>query len=139
MAFDVNYVAVLVAAVVSIVLGMLWYSPALFGKQWMKLVGLTQKDMNKMKKKGMTGSYVGMIISSLVLAYVLAVFIGIAGTTGIAGGLQIGFWLWLGFQATVTLGNVLWAGGPFKLWVLNNSFNLLSVLVQGAIIATWAF
>ena len=47
----VNYLAVLVAAIVSMVIGGLWYSPLLFGNVWMKLSGITQKDVEKAKKK----------------------------------------------------------------------------------------
>ncbi len=35
----INYVAVAAAAVGAFVLGALWYSPLLFGKEWMKLRG----------------------------------------------------------------------------------------------------
>ncbi len=42
---DINYWAVLVAAVVSMVIGALWYSPVLFGKLWMKYSGLSDKKL----------------------------------------------------------------------------------------------
>ena len=48
----VNYVAVVGAAVVSFIIGMLWYSPLLFGNAWMKAGGFSKKDINKAKKKG---------------------------------------------------------------------------------------
>jgi len=44
---QVNYVAVLVCAVVTFLLGGLWYSPVLFAKRWVALVGLTEEQMKK--------------------------------------------------------------------------------------------
>lgn len=41
------------------------------------------------------------------------------------------------FIAPVTLGVVLWEGKPWKLWVLNNGYQLLSLLVMGVILAIW--
>ncbi|MBI3341870.1 DUF1761 domain-containing protein, partial [Candidatus Curtissbacteria bacterium] len=38
MEFQINYMAVVAAAVVNMVLGFLWYGP-LFGKPWMKMMG----------------------------------------------------------------------------------------------------
>lgn len=50
---------------------------------------------------------------------------------------MVGFWNWLGFVAPVTLGGVLWEGKPWKLWGLNNGYQLLSLLVMGVILALW--
>ena len=51
-AVSINYLAVLVAAIASIVLGFVWYGP-LFGKTWTQLMGFDKKKMDDMKKKGM--------------------------------------------------------------------------------------
>lgn len=40
---DVNYLAVLVSAIASMVLGMIWYNPSVFGNTWMKLSKLSEK------------------------------------------------------------------------------------------------
>ena len=47
---DINYLAVLIAALASYVLGALWYSPVLFGKLWMKLSKIDPKNMDAAKK-----------------------------------------------------------------------------------------
>ena len=69
-----NWLAVVIAAVVSIVLGFLWYGP-LFGKTWMRMTGHTKKDMEMAKKKGMTASYILMLIGTLISVCVLGVLI----------------------------------------------------------------
>ena len=46
-----NWLAILAAAVLHVLVGMFWYSPQLgFGKQWMKLVRLTKKDVKEGQK-----------------------------------------------------------------------------------------
>jgi len=124
---SVNLWAVLVAAVASFVLGGLWYGP-LFGKSWAKLAKV------KAMKKGMGSGHLAMFISSLVTAYVLAVFIGLAGA-GVGTALAVGFWTWLGFYATLTLGGVLWKGEPINLYWLNNGYGLLNLLLMALVIS----
>ncbi len=134
---DINYLAVLVAALASYVLGALWYSPVLFGKLWMKLSNLDPKNMDAAKKHMVRGYVLGFV-AALVMSYILAHWVDYAEATTISGGLQAGFWAWLGFVATVTLGSVLWENKPFKLYLLNNAYNLVSLLLMGALLAMWA-
>jgi len=57
--------------------------------------------------------------------------------TGIPAGLMSGFWNRLGFVAAVTSGTVLREGKSRKLWMLTNSFYLVSLLVMGVVRALW--
>ncbi len=137
----INYGAVFVAAMVSMVVGGLWFSPVLFGKTWMKLSGITPKKIAEAKKKGMNGmalSYFGQFIASLVTAYVLAHFVDYANATTFVLGLQTGFWVWLGFVAPIMLGMVLWEGKPMQLYILNVGHYLVCLLLMGGILAAWA-
>jgi hypothetical protein len=43
---EVNYLAVLLAAAATMIIGFLWYSPILFGNVWMKQIGLKAEDMS---------------------------------------------------------------------------------------------
>ena len=133
----INYIVVLIAAIASMIVGALWYSPLLFGNLWAKLSNFSKSDMEKAKKKGMGSSYFMAFIGSLVTAFVLAAFINLAGAESLRVALEIAFWLWLGFIATTTLSSVLWEGKPVKLYMLNNAHNLVSILIMAAIIASF--
>ena len=133
----VNYLAILVAAIVAYVIGALWYSPALFGKAWMKLSGMTKKDLAKAKKKGMAKSYIGMFIALLVMTYVLAFIIEALGGVTVGAGAMVGFWVWLGFYATSLLGGVFWESKPWGLYFLNAAHYLVILLVAGGILGVW--
>ncbi len=135
---DINYWAVLVAAFASYVIGALWYSPLLFGKAWMELMGFTEKDMQDAKKKGMAKKYGIMFVSTLVMSYVLAHVVDYTESTTVIAGAQAGFWIWLGFIAPVSLGSVLWEGKSWTLWLINASYYLVVLLIMGAVLAVWA-
>ena len=134
--YEMNYIAVIVAAIASMALGALWYSPVLFGKQWMAMIGLSEQDMEEGKKK-MGKSYAIMFIGSLVASGVLAMLADRLGKSTFNDALMFGFFVWLGFYATSTLGSVLWEGRPWKLWCINNGFNLVMLLVVSAIVVLW--
>ena len=134
---DVNYLAVLVAAVASMAIGGLWYSPLLFGKIWMKLSGMDEKKIAAAKKKGMAASYVAAYIDSAAMAYVLAHFAKYAGAATPIEGAMAGFWAWLGFVVPLISGTVLWEGKPINLFILKIAHYLVALLVMGAIVAAW--
>ena len=133
----INYIAVLVASVVGFMLGGLWYSNVLFGKTWITLMGFTDQKMEDMKKQGLAKNYIAMAIGKLLMAFVLAYAIAHGGITTMLHGAMKGFWVWLGFVAPVMMGSVLWEGKPVKLYVLNVSYYLVSLVVMGAILGLW--
>src|SRR3989442_12448565 len=66
---NVNLLAVLVAAVLTIALGAVWYSPVLFAKQWMHAHGYTPEKVEEMKRRGGVRRYAGSFLCCLVMAY----------------------------------------------------------------------
>lgn len=135
---DVNLWAVLVCALASMVLGSFWYAPwSPTGKSWMKESGHSMASMDAAKKQGMAWRYLLALVGSFVLAYVLAHFLDYAGATTISEGLEGAFWAWLGFIATVGLGMVLWDGKSWKLYAILMSYQLVLMLIMGAILVSW--
>lgn len=129
----INYLAIFVVSMAFYLFGWLWYSPVLFGKQWMKLSGV------KMPKKGepMAGKMLMGFIATLITVWILEMVIQLLSASTFIAGLMIGFWAWLGFIATTTIGSYLWEGKPFKLWVLNNTYNLLYIALAAGFLAIW--
>src|SRR4051812_24897159 len=95
---DINWIAVILAAVINMAIGAYWYSPRLFGREWMKLIGKKMEDMDKMRSRAGPG-YGIAAIGALIQAWVLAHFVQYAGATTFWRGLLVGFWLWLAFVA----------------------------------------
>ena len=138
MEFDINYMAVLVAGVIVMALGAFWYSPAGFGKSWMKLMGFTEEHMKEMQAKGgMWKYYLGAMLANLVMVFVLAHFIQVGQADTAAEGSMVGFWAWLGFVAMPSLSSVIWEGRSWKLYAINVGYVLVSLKLAGAILAVW--
>jgi hypothetical protein len=136
MDFQINYPAIVAAAVINMVIGTLWFGP-LFGKAWMKMVGFTKEDMQKAKGAGMAKTYIAALAGALVMAYVLAHFVQVGGPATASTGAMIGFWAWLGFVATTVLGPVLWEKKSVNWYLLTVSYYLVILVVNGALLAAW--
>ncbi len=139
----INYLAVLVSTLVMMVLGALWYGP-LFGKQWIALMGFDPEKVREAQEAGMKSmwrSYALMALGALCMSFVLSHTLIFASTylhsEGIAAGIQVGFWTWLGFIAPVTLGSVIWEGKPWTLWAINAGYYLTGLLAIGVLLALW--
>lgn len=130
----INWVAVVVAAVANIVIGMIWYSPVLFGPTWQKKVGLKDVDMRKRRGPAM----VGMILLALLMSYILAHVVSYAQSNTVWQGAETGLWIWLGFVLPVMLMSVIFTGRGKKLFAINAGNMLLTLIVMGAILAAWA-
>jgi len=133
----INWLAVIVAAVASMVVGMIWYNPKVFGHTWMKLAGITHKQAKKQKEKGMGKSMILAFISEVVLAAVLSFFIKSLGAVTVGQGVTIGIVAWLGFVATFSLGTVLWEGKSMNLYFLTNAHNVVTIIVMSIILTVW--
>ena len=133
----INYFAVVVAAVAANALGALWYSPLLFGKQWVALMGWTPAQMEEAKKKGMGKMYAIQFLASLVSAYVMARFVGVWAANDAAAAWQLAFWAWLGFVAAGSIGAVLWENKSVKLYAINVVYSLVSLTIMAMILALW--
>jgi hypothetical protein len=117
------------------VVGFVWYSMAVFGKTWMKEAGISQEDMKKAGKE-MPKTYGTMFVAALITAYVLSVFIDLAGAQDIMSAATVAFWAWLGFVATVLLSGVLFEGKSWNLWGINAGYHLVSMVVMSAVLVT---
>ena len=136
---DVNYIAILVAAIASMAVGFVWYG-VLFKKKWMVLMGFTPESIKSMKMSA-NMAYTIQFAASLVMAYVLAHVIVLSssffGNPALSIGLTSAFFMWLGFVAPVSLSIVLWENKSWHLRAINASHYLAVLLVMGVILALW--
>ena len=132
----ISYPLLLLAAIVGFAVSWVWWGP-LFGKQWMKLSGMTKQELDKAKQKGMGGSLTIAFIANLIMAYVLAALILATGASTLMDGVMLGFWVWLGFVATIGVGAVLWQNKSWGLFWLNNLGWLVTIALMSAVLVVW--
>jgi hypothetical protein len=143
MDIHINYLVVFVAGLANMVLGALWYSPLMFGKVWMKLMGLDKLSkaekakMMERAKPGYAFAFLAALLMSFVMAHMVqsgAIFYHVAG---VEAGLLTGFLIWVGFILTSQINSVLWEGKPVKLYWINTAHYLAAYLITGVILAVW--
>ena len=130
----INYLAVIVAAVVHFIIGGLWYS-LIFANTFIEIVGRAQ--LEQMVADSHWSQYLVAFVTSLVLVYILAHFIQYTGSKTVAGGMQTAFWLWLGFVVTTQLSGVIFEQRKLGLYLLNIGYQLVACLICGVILAAW--
>ncbi|MHA1549478.1 MAG: DUF1761 domain-containing protein [Alphaproteobacteria bacterium] len=125
---SVNWLAIVIAAVVKFAIGAGWYAPPVFGKKWQAVSGVEPDSA------GMPRAMIVGIIGDLIMAYILARFIGHYATDGLVAGAVVGFMAWLGFVATVMLGGMMYENRKMSLFYINGGYQLVGLVVMGAII-----
>jgi hypothetical protein len=133
---EINYWAVLIAGLSSMVVGSIWYMPGMFGKTWIKLTGV---KMNKKMSNGDAAALYGLtLVASLVTAYILAHVAFLShhffNNSFLQDTVTTAFWLWLGFTAARFLVHDLFESRPKQLTLLNVSHEFATVIVMALII-----
>ena len=135
----VNPWAVAVSAVATMVIGFLWYSPILFARPWMRLMGYDPNDKAKLAEmqKSAGKMYAMTFVATIVSAIVLAKIIDLTSVNTVFYGMKVGFAVWLGLVATVQLTGALFGKQPTKLFLINTGYQLICYLAMGGILAKW--
>jgi hypothetical protein len=136
---SLNWLAIFVAAISTMAVGFLWYSPLLFAKPWMREMGCDPNDKAKIDemRKGAAAAYSGSFVASLLSAFTLALILHGLQANDLHVGLMLGFHVWLGFVATVQLTGTLFLKQSMKLFAINTGYQLVCYLVMGAILTAW--
>lgn len=131
---QVNYLAVVLATLSSMVVGTIWYMPNVLGNRWSKLTKVDLKKMgsNPAKAYGLT------IVASFLTAFVLAHMSFIAnqfyGNSFLYDSMMTAFWLWLGFTATRILVHDLFENRPTNLTLITVAHELLTLEVMALVL-----
>ena len=129
---EINYLAVVAAAVSTFLIGGLWYSPLLFYRPWMKANGFSEADV-----KGGEGKIFGLaFLFSLLMAANLAAFLAGPETTaawGATAGLLAGLgWVALGIGVVALFERRSWS-----YILVNGGYFVVAFTVMGAILGAW--
>lgn len=129
-----NHMAIIVSALFLWFLGAAWYSPALFAKPWMAMLGLSKDNPNK---KSLVPGMIASFIGDLVLVFALDHLILWSDAETFGWGALVGFIAWFGFFAAPNLPQGIYENRPFKLFAINNGYWLVGLLVVGGVLAIW--
>ena len=135
----VNWLAVLVCVIVSMISGTIWYNPRTFFPIWWKGIGKTGEP-GMQGNMGMTWGLT--VLSSFIQAVAMSFMVDAMGslmTGGVsaATGAMTGFMLWFGFIMPTYLVNKLFAGHGFNVWAIEVGNHLVNFVLFGAILGAW--
>jgi hypothetical protein len=138
MSIAINVWGVALAAVSSMVVGSIWYMPAVFGKPWAKMTGVKLEQMGKGKPGEMVWTYGSVFVASLVTAYILAAITFLAqqftGDSYLQDALTMALWLWLGFTTARMYVHDTFEMRRKKLTLLNAAHELVTVMIMAVIV-----
>ena len=134
---SINYLPILVSALVAFGISSLWYSPFLFGKEWLALQRIDDAEIETKKAGGIWKSYLSSIIMSIVTFSVLAFIISLVSIRSSTDGAFLGLLVWLGFILPSAISSLLWKKEPLTLILIDCINNLIILTIGGAIIGAW--
>jgi hypothetical protein len=129
---NLNWLAIIVAAISAFALGGLWYSPLMFVKRWMKEARLTEDET---KKANMLKVFGLAFLLSLIAAFFLAMFIG--NDKGAAFGAHAGLMAGFGWVFTYMGISYLFESKTFMHFLINAGYSVISLTIMGGIIGVW--
>lgn len=133
MQVDVNWLAVVLAGLSSMVVGATFYARPVYGTLWMKLAHLDEKKLGNPGK-----SLVLALVMSLVMAFVIAHVAAISrpfyDVSALSAALTTAFWLWVGISLTTVVIHDAFEHRPWKLSFLTVAYQFFAMMAMGLII-----
>ena len=126
---DINWIAVALCAVSSLVIGGLWYSPVLFAGSWQRDAGLSEEQAKSGNPAIIFG---GAFVLSFVAAAVFAMFLG--NEMSLQAATAAGFSAGLCWVAASFAINYLFERRPLRLWLINGGYHTLQFTAFGLIL-----
>jgi hypothetical protein len=128
--FGVNYLAILVAAIAAVAIGIVYYGVFGVGDRQSRMLGASPVRPGPIQ--GATGAVVG-----LVNAWVIAVLSLSLGAASVVDAVSLGALVWLGFGATFKAAQVAFERRPWAIWILQGIHDLIVEIVVAVIVTLW--
>lgn len=127
---NLNWLAVVLAGLAYFVLGAIWYSNLMFGRQYRAALGVTEEAGTPA-----AGPLIVNLIGWLIAALAMGLIAELVGADGFADGAMLGIVIWLGFVFTHQIVNDVYQGSNMELAKINGPYNLLGFVIMGVILA----
>lgn len=134
---EINYWAVLLATLSSMVVGAIWYTPKVFGDYWMKASGVTPSGDARDAVRPILVTLVVSFVTAWVLAGAIWLAYDFYGGSFLVNALLTAIVLWGGFTAARFITHDAFDGRKPGLTVLNCAHELVTLVVMALIIGVW--
>ena len=134
---EINYWAVLLATLSSMVVGSIWYTPRVFGRYWMKAANVTPSGNSRDAIRPILLTLVVSFVTAWVLAGATYLSWDFYGGSFFVNALLTGIILWAGFTAARFITHDAFDGRPTGLTVLNVAHEFVTIVIMAIIIGVW--
>ena len=134
---DLNWLAVIVGALIYFVLGALWYTPAFLGRRWQRSIGW---DPEQTPPEMKITTYALPLLAYLVMAIAVGLVAAATGTDTLGEGIILGLVLGVGLSLMHTLVDATFDPNkpePWTWFAINGSYHALGLLIVSVIVAVW--
>lgn len=136
---QINYLAVLLAAVSSMVIGAGWYAGPVFGDAWMKMIRLDKEKVQQGATAALVGAFLLSVVTAVTLYYVALLLQHFYLDTFFSAALKAALLLWLGIMVPTVVMHGLFERRRKKLMALTVAYEFVAIMVMGLIIGTVGF
>lgn len=127
----VNLLALAIFAVIAFLASSIWYSPLLFGRQFLEWSGVSASSHPSALKA------LSELLRTFILAYVIARLLLRLNVVDWKDALVWGLWLWIGFPVVLLTGSMLWQNVPWQLAAIHSGDWLIKLLLIPAGLTLW--
>lgn len=135
---EINYLAILVCGILSMVVGFIWYGP-IFGEKWLAIIGASADDLEKRKEmQKKAGPLYGIqLILALFQIFVLARFIA----SGESAGIITALWIWAAFVIPTLAGSSMWNNEDRRIsisrFLIQGGYQLVMFVIYSLVLSLW--
>ncbi len=130
----INWLSVIAGTIISLLLGMVWYSPTVFGTPWMRLSKITP---NAQDLKNMHYTLLGAALVGFTLSLGMAWIVAMNKPHSFVAGMYKGLWLWLFFIVPTHFSSVVWEKKPWELFLIHVGYFGVFFGLIGGLMALW--
>jgi hypothetical protein len=134
---DINYLAVILATLSSMIVGSIWYTPRVFGNYWMRTSGVTPSGNSRDAVRPILLTLIVSFVTAWVLAGAAFIAWDFYGGSFFANSVVTAILLWAGFTAARFVTHDAFDARPAGLTVLNVAHEFVTLVVMAVIIGVW--
>jgi len=129
---NINYLGVVLGVLASMIIGMVWYNPKVWGEQWIKLIGFKKKDLTD--KQGMPVMMTISVVFYFLVAITIAALLEMTSASGTGDGVLMGAIIGFVFGYGPLSVTYVYAKRRFELSMIDGGYIVVTTAVIGAIL-----